>query len=123
MANRGGIGLGDTRVKIIPTSEIKIYQVKESELEQLEHGSQSDLFLEIGIACISIFASFLTSLLTANMGKATFIVFVCIAVISAIAGLVLVCLWYRCRKSKKSIIEKIRSNEKTSDECERRAGV
>lgn len=110
---RGGVGLGDTQVKIIPTSEIKIYLVKESELEQLENGSQSDLFLEIGIACISIALSFLTSLLTTEIEAVTFTVFVCITVISTLAGIVLVCLWYRTRKSKKSIIDKIKSNENT----------
>lgn len=109
MASESGVGLGDTQVKIIPTSEIKIYLVKESELEQLENGSQSDLFLEIGIACLSVAISFLTSLLTTEIKEATLIVFVCITIISTLAGLVLVCLWYRTRKSKKSIIDKIKS--------------
>lgn len=113
MVNKSSVGLGGTKIKIIPTSEIKIYQVKESELEQLEHGGQSDLFLEIGIACISVCVSFAISLFTTKTSLIVLVIFTCIALITAIAGIVLLFLWHRCKKSRKDVIDRIKRNERT----------
>lgn len=49
---------GGTTVRKYPVGELEIYEVKESELRELERSSQSDLYLEFAIACISIFFSF-----------------------------------------------------------------
>jgi|GEM_PF-2903238 hypothetical protein len=108
---RKNSSFGDTNVKIIPTDTIKIYQVQESELNELEKGSNSDLYLEIAISCFSIFCSFLTSLLTVPIDGKPFIIFTVIAIITVITGLILLLLWHRCRKEKQGVINKIRSHE------------
>jgi uncharacterized membrane protein len=105
---------GGTTVRKYPVGELEIYEVKESELRELERSSQSDLYLEFAIACISIFFSFLASLLTATFPADTNaeVIFVCIDVIMALSGGLFLLLWLRQRKEKTKVIDAIRKRKK-----------
>ncbi len=103
-------------IEIVPTNGIKVYVVKDSQLNELERGSQADLFLEFAISLLSIFASLFASLLLADCEGKVFTAFLSITVITFISGIILLLLWHRQRISKKTIIEEIRSNESINKE-------
>lgn len=105
---------GGTTVRKYVVDELVIYEVKESELDQLERGSQSDLYLEFAIACVSTFFSFLIAICTVNFpaNTNTEVIFVCVDVIMAIAGTLFIFLWYRQRKEKSKVIEAIKKRKR-----------
>lgn len=106
--------LGSTPAKYIKTGIVKIYQVKEYELDELGKGNQADIYLNFAIACSSVFFSFLASLLSLNISQNTaFYIFVCITIISFLASTVLFTLWWNQKKSKEDILRKIKANEST----------
>ena len=90
--------------------EMRLYEVEEHELDTLEKGMPESLFLNIGIALLSIGCSFLISLLTTDIASDLLsTVFTVIGAIGFTLGLVLMCLWYRNRQSTTALIQKIRS--------------
>lgn len=105
---------GGTTVRKCLVDEVVIYEVKESELDELERGSQSDLYLEFAIACISIFVSFLIAIITVTFPKDSIIeiVFICVDIIMAIAGSLFCFLWYRQRKDRFKVILAIRQRKR-----------
>lgn len=105
---------GGTTVRKYVVDEVVIYEVKESELDELERGSQSDLYLEFAIACISTFISFLIAIFTVEFPKNsnTEVIFVCVDVIMALAGAIFISLWYRQRKDKSKVIEAIKKRRR-----------
>ena len=100
---------GETRVIRARLDHFTIYEVSENELSELEHGTDSDLYLEIGILCLSTSISFFISLWTGTFNDRLYQTFVCVCLITFIAGIVLARLWWKHRKSRNSIIAKIRS--------------
>lgn len=105
---------GGTTVRKYVVDEVVIYEVKESELDELERGSQSDLYLEFSIACVSTFISFLIALFTVDFPENTNteVIFVCVDVIMAIAGAIFGSLWIRQRKNKFKVIESIKKRKR-----------
>lgn len=81
---------------------IKLYQLNQYELEMVSKGSYESLFLNFGIALISIcFASFST-LLTADFPKEkvkVYITFLCVTIMTFISGIILFILWIKEKKS------------------------
>ena len=67
----------------------------------------ANLFLNFGIALLSISCSFLIALLTTNIDSRIFIVFTVIVTVDFIIGIVLMCLWWRDRRSIDPLIKKI----------------
>lgn len=101
-----------TSIKLIPSSEIKLYLVNNSQLNEIEKGGgMSDTFLQFGIACISIFISLFSSLLLTNCDGKVYVTFVIITFLSFISGVILIILWYKYKVDKKKIISEIRNNE------------
>ncbi|WP_162826807.1 hypothetical protein [Pseudolabrys taiwanensis] len=88
---------------------LDIYEISETELQILERGSPESLFLNFAIFLLSIAISFLVTLLTTEIQSSrTFIVFVVVAVLGFIIGLVLLALWAWHRHSTALIFEQIR---------------
>lgn len=107
----------ETRVNKYKVEYVNIYEVKESELDELERGSQADLFLEFAIFCLSVAISLLASLLTAEFKSAVAqTTFVCVVTIGFIAGAVLLLLWRRCRKVRINIISNIKRRGQIQDD-------
>ena len=89
---------------------IRLYEIEERELDMLEKGMPASLFLNFGIALVSISCSFLIALLATHIASdRIFTVFTVIVTIGFIGGLVLMSLWYRYRQSTAALVEKIRS--------------
>ena len=91
--------------------DIEVFPVTKEQLEEFEKGSNSDLFFEIALCLISVFASFLCSLIVVDFVKhpKTFNFFLTICIISGITSTIMFLLWWRNRKSKHELISKIRS--------------
>lgn len=107
-------GFGDTKAILHQMNDFNVYQVTDSDLEQIESGSNSDLYLEIALCSISVFASFLCTLLTLdfnNNNTKEYPIYVIVTIISAIAAVVFLLLWYRNRRNARSIIDKIKSQK------------
>lgn len=105
---------GGTTVRKYVVGEVVIYEVKESELEELERGSQSDLYLEFAIACLTSFVSFFIAIKTVVFpdNSITEIVFILVDVLMAILGAFFLLLWFRQRKEKSKVIEAIKKRKK-----------
>lgn len=100
----------DPAIRRVPLPEIKIFDVTEAELEELERGSPESLFLNLGIAALSTAVSFSASLSTATVGDLrVFCVIVIITVVSYLASITFGLLWWQGRRSAKSVIRRIRT--------------
>lgn len=106
-------GFGDTKAILHQMNDFNVYQVTDSDLEQIESGSNSDLYLEIALCSISVFASFLCTLLTLDFKDNTkeYPIYVIVTIVSAIAAVVFLLLWHRNRRNARSIIDKIKSQK------------
>lgn len=100
---------GETKVCRHRINEIAIFEVSESELEQLEKGNSADLFLQFSISLLSIAVSITLSMLTATFNnKHLETVFISLCIISYILGILLMALWYKSHFSIRKLIQKIR---------------
>lgn len=103
-------GEKSVRIRRGPVDSLSLYEITDHELDTLERGGPSSLFLNFGIALLSISISFLIALFTTQTtSDRTFIVFVIITAIGLISGIVLMFLWYFTRKSIASLIQEIKS--------------
>ena len=88
---------------------LDIYEISETELQILERGSPDSIFLNFSIFLISIAASFLIALLTTEIQSSrVFTVFVIVAVIGFIVGVVLLAFWAWYRRSTTTMFQQIR---------------
>ncbi|WP_158808350.1 hypothetical protein [Beijerinckia sp. L45] len=88
---------------------LNIYEVSDSELQLLERGSPESLFLNFSIFLISVALSFLTTILTSDIGSTrVFIVFVVVIAVGLVAGVILLAFWGWYRHSRSTIFEQIR---------------
>lgn len=110
--------LGETRVRRARLEFFTIYEVTEGELNSLERGTNSDLYLQFSIFCLSVFVSFFISLLSGTFIDRIVNIFVCITFVSFIIGVLLLFLWYRTRKRKKDVINDIRNRLKDNQTSE-----
>lgn len=90
---------------------VKIYEVLDTEIDVLENGPIAAIWLNFAIGSISIFASFLVSLLTSDYSnkQTTLIVFICVTIIFGVFGLLSFIMWFRNRKDYSRIIQRIKS--------------
>ena len=87
-----------------------LYEVKENELDILEHGEPTSIHLNFAIFLLSISASSIFALATATFASALVQnLFLFISIIGVLLGLYLVLLWFRGRESINSVIRTIRS--------------
>lgn len=101
------------RVRRGEVDSICIYDVTEDELETLEKGSPSSLYLNFSLFLVSAASSFLVSLLFGGeLSTNVFIVFVVVTVVGFVVGIVLLVLWYRDFRSSTSVGKRIRNRLK-----------
>lgn len=103
-------GFGDTKAIRHRYNDINMYEITDTELDILENGASSDLYLEFAIACGSFCISFVIALCTCDFSNSpkTFNTFLVVSICTGIACVVLCLLWLRTRKSKTQVIESIR---------------
>lgn len=108
MARRNN-GFGETEAARHRIEKIDIYEVTKEEIEELCSNSTSDLCLEFAIASVSIFASFLCSLLVADFSSSPMAssVFLIVTILTAISAMFFSMLWWRQRKDWQIVKDKI----------------
>lgn len=89
--------------------KIVIYHVEESELVLLERGSADSLYLNFAIFLLSTCGSFLIALTATEIANdRVFTVFVVVAVVTGLGGVLLSALWWQSRRSVRTLFRKIR---------------
>jgi len=98
------------RVRRGRVDSVDLFEVKENELEMLANGEPTEIYLNFAIFLVSTAFSCITGLATATFNsdliKNTFLF---VSIIGIIGGLFLGILWWRGRKSIKSIVTKIKN--------------
>ena len=89
-------------------ARLTIFEVEESELEILAHGSPDSFHLTFAIFLLSVASSFLIALLTVDVTGKTFTVFVLVTIVGFVVGIYFFMSWRKRRKSIPDLIDKIR---------------
>jgi len=102
-------GFDSVKVRRGKVDSLSLYEVTESELQDLERGGPASLFLNFAIFLLSTAISFLVALLSTDI-KSTkiFIVFVLVTLVGFVGGGILLLIWNRSRQSTKEIIQRIK---------------
>ena len=100
----------NVKVKRHKFDSLTIYEISESELEIIENGSPSSIYLNFAIFLLSIASSFLASLLTNDYTdkQNVYIIFLLITIIGFVIGGFLIILWLRTKKDFDQTINKIK---------------
>jgi len=98
------------KVKRHKFDSLTIFEVSESELDTIEKGSPSSIYLNFAIFLLSIAASFFASLLTSDYSNKqnTFTVFLLITIVGFVIGGFLIILWLRTKNDFDQTIRKIK---------------
>ena len=100
----------DPAIHRVRLDRLTIFEITESELESLERGSPESLFLNLGIAVLSIALSFSISLATAKIDSIkTYCFFAIVTVVGYLAAVTFGLLWWQSRRSLKKVAQEIRS--------------
>ena len=95
---------------------LTVYEVTESELQDLERGGPANLFLNFAIFLLSSAVSFLVALFSTEIKSTrTFCVFVIIAVIGLVSGVILLLIWKKSRETTSVIIQRIKDRVPKED--------
>ena len=86
-----------------------IYEISEQELMLLERGSSEAVYLNFALGLLPTSLSFLIALLATEIESTKiYIVFVVVAIVTGISGLVLLALWWQCHQSARDLFRVIR---------------
>lgn len=98
------------RIRRGRVDSVDLYEVKENELEMLENGEPTGIYLNFSIFLLSVAISCILGLCTATF-KSPLIenAFLFVSIIGIIGGVFLGILWWKGRKSIKLIIKKIKN--------------
>ncbi len=97
-------------VKLAQPGELKAYVVFEHQLELLAQGSPASLLLNFALFFLGVAATSLGSLVTAPPSQdRTFYSFLIVFIITLIAGVVLLAVWYFTHKSVTSLVAEIKA--------------
>jgi hypothetical protein len=104
------------RIRRGRVDSLSLYEVTESELDLLENGSPASNYLNFAIALLSVGISFMTTIFSATFeSDRVFYVFVIVATVSTIIGLILMRLWWSSAESVGAVVKHIRSRLKDDD--------
>ena len=100
----------DPAIHRVRLDKLRIFEISEAELEELERGSPESIFLNLALAVLAVAISFSVSLATTKIeSDRKFIVFVIITALGYVAGATFAILWLVARRSLKSVSARIRS--------------
>lgn len=98
------------RVRRGRVDSVDLYEVKENELELLENGEPTGLQLNFAIFLLSIAFSGILTLCTATFTQPILQnTFLFVSIIGVIVGLYLLLMWWKGRKSIKTVIQTIKN--------------
>ncbi|MCX7637780.1 MAG: hypothetical protein N2044_08055 [Cyclobacteriaceae bacterium] len=102
------------KIKRGRVDSLSIFEIREDELNTIEKGSTTSLYLNFSIFLLSVAVSFLIALLTSDFKDKilTFTIFCVVTTVGFIIGLVLLIMWLRQKDDFKEVIENIRQRMK-----------
>lgn len=104
------IGDKPLRVRRGRVDSVDLYEVKEHELEVLENGDTNSIYLNFAIFLLSSAVSCVLAISTATfVSELIQYCFLFVTIIGFIGGLFLLILWWRGRKSIKTIVSRIKN--------------
>lgn len=104
----------DLKIKRGDIESFTIFEIKEEELEILEKGFPSSLYLNYGLFLFSMSISFFITLTTCDFLNKNnlFIIFSILTIIGFILGAIFLILWISLRKNNSDIFKKIKGRIK-----------
>lgn len=96
---------------------VDLYEIKDSELDQFEKGSPSDLQLNFAVFMLTLAFSAFMALTTASFSAHPSIqtAYIVVVVVGGLLGLYLLCAWWRSHTSSRDICRRIRGRIKESE--------
>lgn len=100
----------NVKVKRCKFDSLTIYEVSESELDTIEKGTPTSIYLNFAIFLLSTSVAFFASLLTNDYSNKqnAFIVFLLITIVGFVVGTFLMILWLRTKNDFDQTIKKIK---------------
>lgn len=100
---------GHVKIKRGKVDSLSLYEITDHELDMLERGSPSSIYLNFGIFALSTSSSFLIALLTTTIiADRIFTTFVAVVIIGGLSGIILCVLWFRSRRATSALIRRIK---------------
>jgi len=97
------------RIRRAVVESVEIYEIKDTELEQLESGSPADIQLNFAIFLLSSAFSALIALVTATFSNSrTETAFQVVFAVGLILGTYFLIAWWRNRKSMRDVCHRVR---------------
>lgn len=107
LATEAGSG---PKIQLGRLDSISIYKVTESELSSLEAGRPTGYLFDLFLCLFfTLGISFIVTITTTSIKSDRLFSFSIVAIVSIICSLVCLCLWLRCRKSLKIVIDAIKN--------------
>lgn len=101
---------GEVRIRRGRVASVDLYEIKDSELDLLEHGSPAELYLNFAIFLISLAFASITTLATATFTMPQIAtLYLVVSVVGVLGGIFLLILWLRTRVSVARVAGQIRS--------------
>lgn len=105
------------RIRRGRVESVEIYEIKDSELEILEHGTPADIQLNWAVFLLSIAFTCIAALVTADFKYPTArTTFIFIAVVGILGGIYLGMNWHRGKSSTRKVCLRIRERIKETFE-------
>lgn len=110
MKQSESIGEKQPKIRRGRVGSLSLYEITDTELEILEKGSPSSIYLNFSIFLLSMATSFLIALCTSSaISERTFTVLVLLIILGYVLGGLLIVLWLQNRKSVAEVVKKIKS--------------
>lgn len=112
---------GENELRVIrgKVGSVSLYEITDSELNLLEKGSPSSIFLNFAIFLFSVGTSFLITLLTTTIPDIkVFTSFLVFTIIGFLGGTLLFIIWYRMKGEVAEVISKIQERIASQDPAE-----
>jgi hypothetical protein len=101
------------RVRMAKVDSICLYQITEDELNLLEQGSPSSMYLNFALFLIPIGLSFWVTLATTTLtSDRVYYSFLILIILSLVLGVLFFCIWYKAYRSSTPVSTRIRKRLK-----------
>src|SRR4051812_16863528 len=96
-------------IRVAPLGELKVYEVAESELDQLAQGSPSALWLNFALALLPCAAGIVVTMISSNLSDLNFTLLTSVSLILVIAGVICLAFWLRTHEAPKDLLRQIKN--------------
>jgi len=109
-------GVDQLRIIRGKVDSLSLYEVTDSELNELERGGPDSLFLNLAVFLLSTAVSFLVALLTTDIKSVkTYCTFTVVTAVGFVGGIILGLLWLRTKTSRALVIRNIKARMPKDD--------